>query len=117
MLFACTLALTAPAAADDEQLVGTWSVTTILGNTPPVEMSYVFDEDGSLAFIQENPGQTEHIEISGTYTVDGENLSILFEGSDQAMEVTFSIEDDMMTFRGIGDARHTTVTLEREADE
>ena len=66
-----------------EGLVGTWAYGS--GST----FQYVFNEDKTCSYAGRNC----------TYTVDGDKLSILYEGDTVAFETTFKIEDDKLTIK------------------
>ena len=52
---------------------------------------YTFNSDGTCHYTANNK--------DCTYKVDGEKLSITYEGSDAAFETTFKIEDNKLTIK------------------
>lgn len=75
------LCFTVVGCGKKDSLVGTWAYGS--GNT----FVFTFNEDKTCSYAGRNC----------TYTVDGEKLSILYEGDTTPFDTTFKIEDNKLT--------------------
>ncbi len=85
-LLVCLLAVlcvTLVGCGKKEGLVGEWAYGS--GNT----FVFTFNEDKTCSYAGRNC----------TYTVDGDKLSVLYDGDTAPFETTFKIEDDKLTIK------------------
>ena len=68
---------------DKDPIVGTWTYGT--GSS----FEYVFNEDKTCSYVGRNC----------TYTIEGDKLSILYEGDTAPFETTFKIEGNKLTIK------------------
>ncbi|MBO4897120.1 MAG: hypothetical protein J5590_02325 [Clostridia bacterium] len=92
-LFGCggkNAATETPAAEDAQEssaIVGQWKNDTYL---PGTEFIYTFNDDGTGEY---DAGGTL---MKFTYEIDGENISILYDGNTAPFETTFQIDGDTL---------------------
>ena len=94
MLFAGVLVACGGNSGDE--LVGTWrneALSDIIG----IEVSLTFEAGGRGTETWEESTWDFEWEVSGT---SGNNLSITFDDEDEANEMTFVIDDDVLTITG-----------------
>ena len=72
----------AASTAASNSIVGSWTY-------PNSTMTYVFKEDGTGSYYGRD----------FTYTVDGENLSILYNGDTISFDTTYEIKDNKLNVR------------------
>ena len=65
----------------DTGIIGTWSYSS--------SFEFVFNEDKTCSYAGRKC----------TYTVDGDKLSVLYEGDTAPFETTFKIEDNKLTIK------------------
>lgn len=82
-LLAVVLCLVVVGCGKKEGLVGTWRY----GSSDTFQ--FVFNEDKTCSYAGRNC----------TYTVDGDKLSILYDGDTTSFDTTFKIEDDKLTIK------------------
>ncbi len=82
-LLAVVLCLTVVGCGKKDGIVGTWNY----GSSSTFQ--FVFNEDKTCSYAGRKC----------TYTVDGDKLSILYEGDTAPFETTFKIEDNKLTVK------------------
>ena len=100
-------------------VAGTWVSydNSYLGDSAegyiPIDLYWVFNEDGTVSYYGIDSNGEEHDVMSGTYTVAGNELTITTSAGEPAVLV-IRIDGDTMTMGGLGPA-DTYVTLTRQA--
>lgn len=79
----------------------------------PIDLYWVFNEDGTVSYYGIDSNGEEHDVMSGTYTVAGNELTITTSAGEPTMLV-IRIDGDTMTMGGLGPA-DTYMTLTRQA--
>lgn len=116
-LTACLAGLTNTAAAEnDKSVLGTWDITAIVGNPPPIPMRYAFKDEGVVEFQQFSSPDSPLI-LAGTYTAVDGKLEIKLAGADKAMNLTYTIDGKKMTIKGTGDDAKMTLSLKKMEEE
>ncbi len=82
-LAAVVISLMVVGCGKKDGIVGTWQY----GSSSSFQ--YVFKEDKTCSYAGRNC----------TYTIDGDKLSILYDGDTAPFETTFKIEDDKLTIK------------------
>lgn len=80
-LVAIVLCLTLVGCSKKNGIVGTWSYSS--------SFEFVFKEDKTCSYAGRNC----------TYTIDGDKLSILYDGDTASFDTTFKIEDNKLTIK------------------
>ena len=100
-------------------VAGTWVSydNSYLGDSAegyiPIDLYWVFNEDGTVSYYGIDSNGEEHDVMSGTYTVAGNELTITTSAGEPTMLV-IRIDGDTMTMGGLGPA-DTYMTLTRQA--
>ena len=100
-------------------VAGTWVSydNSYLGDSAegyiPIDLYWVFNEDGTVSYYGIDSNGEEHDVMSGTYTVSGNELTITTSAGEPTMLV-IRIDGDTMTMGGLGPA-DTYMTLTRQA--
>ncbi|SMC63062.1 TIGR03066 family protein [Oscillospiraceae bacterium] len=100
-------------------VAGTWVSydNSYLGDSAegyiPIDLYWVFNEDGTVSYYGIDSNGEEHDVMSGTYTVAGNELTLTTSAGEPTMLV-IRIDGDTMTMGGLGPA-DTYVTLTRQA--
>jgi uncharacterized protein (TIGR03066 family) len=78
------------ADANKEKIVGTWEVVKSEEPPPPVGAVVEFAKDGKLKVMHKQ--DDKEVTIEGTYTVEGDKISVLIKRDDQEIKHTITIK-------------------------
>ena len=89
------------ALAEQEDVLGQWYLTElVIGDTPvspavmDMDVTLILSEDGQAAMLSQQEEETETTE--GTYTFDGDTLTLTETGGDEEV-LTFTLEEGFLT--------------------